>query len=90
MVNLVSRSIHEVRVYVIWAGSQTLHGAYVYRKGYSPEEVSFFEIPEFLLNILLNKKVKKYRAKNDFVTTQNGTRNNTLFQVGVSLVNVGV
>ena len=76
--------------YVIWAGSQTPHGTYAYRKGYSPEEVGFSEIPEILLNILLNKKGKKYKAQNDFVTIQNGSRNNTLFREGVSLVNAGV
>ena len=76
--------------YVIWAGSRTPNGTYAYRKGYSPEEVGFSEIPEILLNILLNKTGKKYRAQNDFVTIQNGSRNNTLFREGVSLVNAGV
>ena len=76
--------------YVIWAGSKTSRGAYAYRDGYSPDQVGFSELPEKLLNILLNKTGNSQKPQDDFVSIKNGTRNETLFREAVALANAGV
>lgn len=76
--------------YVIWAGSMTTQGAYAYRDRYSPEQVGFSELPEKLLNILVNKTGRSQKPQNDFLSIKNGTRNDTLFREAVALVNAGV
>jgi len=76
--------------YVIWAGSKTLKGDYRYRPGYSPDAVGFADIPDLILEKLLGETPSKVGINKLSGAIKSGSRNDTLFREGVTLVHAGV
>lgn len=70
--------------YVIWAGSKAAEGGYAYIPGFSPDDVSFAEIPENFLKCFTSKTKCSSNTYG-----KEGNRNNDLFSAAVKQVHAG-
>lgn len=71
--------------YVIWAGSRAAEGGYEYIPGYTPDDVSFAQLPENFLKCFTSKT----KGISDNYGRE-GTRNNDLFLASVKNVHAGM
>jgi putative DNA primase/helicase len=76
--------------YVVWAGSQMENGSYEFIEGCSPEENTFAEMPEAILDFFKRDNSKSSNANITRGRVFQGNRNASLFQASVKQVHAGL